>query len=69
MLNTEGVECEAAGGERVEDVLDFGGALARADRADADPWLSGEVKAPGAIQVGAARVVGEPPALEDRRER
>jgi hypothetical protein len=37
MLDAEGVECEAAGGEHVEDLLDFGGALAGADRAHADP--------------------------------
>lgn len=57
MLDTEGVKREAASGERVEDLLDFGGALAGADRADAHPWLSGEVKTPGAVQVGAAHIV------------
>jgi hypothetical protein len=69
MLHPEGVKREAGGGERVEDVLDFGGALAGRRSSRRRPLAHEWVKPPGAVQLCAARVVGEPPSLEGRRER
>ena len=52
-----------------DEGVDLGGGLAAADRAEADQGLGGQVDPGVLVAVGAAQVVGDRPALQDRDDR
>lgn len=68
-FDAESVKPDAESGQSGNDLLNFGGGLAAADRAEADQGQSGQVDSGVVVEVDAGQVVDEGPALQDRDDR